>query len=99
MPEKDSAVLVGSKPLMSYVLAVVTQFGGGKKEVTIKARGNAISKAVDAAEIVRHKFAKDVEIKSIKTDTESVKSSDGRDVSVSTIAILMAKQAHNSPPA
>ncbi len=91
MPEKDSAVLIGSKPLMSYVLAVITQFGSGRKEVTIKARGNAISKAVDVAEVVRNKFAKDVLIKEIKTATENMKSGGGREVSVSTITIILGK--------
>jgi archaea-specific DNA-binding protein len=91
MPEKDSAVLIGTKPVMSYVLAVVTQFGGGRKEVVIKARGNAISKAVDVAEIIRHKFAKDVIIKDIKTATETMGSKEGREISVSIIAITLGK--------
>ena len=48
----EHTIFVGNKPPMSYVLAVVTEF---KKEntdkVIIKARGRAISRAVDAAEI------------------------------------------------
>ena len=52
---------------MSYVLAVVTQFqGSGSDEVIIKARGRAISTAVDTAEIVRNRFIKDAKIKDIK---------------------------------
>ena len=34
---------------MNYVLAVVTQFNNGAKNVKIRARGNAISRAVDVA--------------------------------------------------
>jgi len=48
---KDNTVFVGNKPVMNYVLAVVTQFNNGAQEVAIKARGKAISRAVDTAEI------------------------------------------------
>ncbi|VVB60638.1 DNA/RNA-binding protein Alba [uncultured archaeon] len=89
----DNAILIGSKPLMSYVLAVVTQLGNGKKEILIKARGNAISKAVDVAELLKNKFAPGTTIADIKTATEQMKSHDGRDVGVSTIAILIKKPA------
>lgn len=41
---------------MNYVLAVVTQMNGGFSEVTLKARGMAISRAVDVAEIVKNRF-------------------------------------------
>ena len=41
------------KPSLAYVLAAVTQFNSGRKEIKIKARGRAIYKAVDVAEIVR----------------------------------------------
>ena len=39
---KDNTVFVGNKPVMNYVLAVVTQFNNGANEVAIKARGKAI---------------------------------------------------------
>ena len=48
---KENTVFVGNKPVMNYVLAVVTQFNNGAEEVAIKARGKAISRAVDTAEI------------------------------------------------
>ncbi len=54
---EDNVVFVGKKGTMAYVLAVVTQMNQGATEVIIKARGKAISRAVDVAEIVRHKFA------------------------------------------
>ncbi len=87
----ENAIFIGTKPLMAYVLAVVTQFGGGKKEILIKARGNSISKAVDVAELVKNKFAPGTTIADIKTATETLKSHDGREVGVSTIAILMKR--------
>ena len=47
---EDDVVFVGNKPVMNYVLAVVTQFNSGAKDVRIMARGRAISRAVDVAE-------------------------------------------------
>ena len=55
---------------MNYVLACITTFHGGAKEVSIKARGRAISRAIDVAEVVRHRFLPDVKIKSIGIGTD-----------------------------
>ncbi|MCK5261279.1 MAG: DNA-binding protein Alba, partial [Thermoplasmatales archaeon] len=65
----ENVIYVGSKPPMSYVLAVVTQFNSGSDEVIIKARGRAISTAVDTAEIVRNRFVTDAKLKEIKIGT------------------------------
>jgi DNA-binding protein len=62
---KDNTVFVGNKPVMNYVLAVVTQFNNGAEEVAIKARGKAISRAVDTAEIALNRFLQDVNKKEI----------------------------------
>ena len=83
----ENVIYVGSKPPMSYVLAVITQFNSGSDEVIIKARGRAISTAVDAAEITRNRFATDKEVKEIKIGTESVTNEEGRDSNVSSIEI------------
>ncbi len=56
----DNIIYVGNKPVMNYVLAVVTQFNNGANEVLIKARGRAISRAVDVAEIARNRFLTEV---------------------------------------
>lgn len=69
---EENTVYIGKKETMSYVMAVVTQFNSGSNEVLIKARGRAISKAVDVAEITRHKFVPNAEIVDIKTDTEQI---------------------------
>ncbi|HDD34171.1 MAG TPA: DNA-binding protein, partial [Thermofilaceae archaeon] len=50
---ETGTILVGQKPVMNYVLAAVIQFNQGAQRVILKARGRSISKAVDAAEIVR----------------------------------------------
>ncbi len=77
---------------MSYVLACVTQFNDGKPEVILKARGRAISHAVDVAEIVRNKFLKDTEIKDVKITTEEVTSEQGEKLNVSAIEIVLGKR-------
>ena len=86
----ENVIYVGHKPPMSYVLAVVTQFqGSGSDEVIIKARGRAISTAVDTAEIVRNRFIKDATIKGIKIGTESVTNEEGRTSNVSSMEIIL----------
>ncbi len=89
---KDSNVIyIGKKPVMGYVLAVVTQFNGGAGEVYIKARGKTISHAVDVAEIVRNRFMPGVRIDGIVTKTEELDSEDGTKTKVSAIEIKLAK--------
>ena len=84
----ENVIYVGHKPPMSYVLAVITQFNeNGSNGVILKARGRAISTAVDTAEIVRNRFMKDVEVQEIKIGTESVTNIEGRDSNVSSIEI------------
>jgi DNA-binding protein len=89
----ENVIYVGRKPPMSYVLAVVTQFNTGSDEVIIKARGRAISTAVDTAEIVRNRFATDTEVKEIKISTESITNDEeGRTSNVSSIEIYLVKK-------
>jgi DNA-binding protein len=89
----ENTIYVGNKPPMSYVLAVVTQFqSGGSDEVVIKARGRAISTAVDAAEITRNRFVTDAKVKEIKISTESITNEEGRTSNVSSIEIYLTKK-------
>jgi DNA-binding protein Alba len=87
----DNVVFVGRKPTMSYVLAVITQFTNGLKEVHLKARGRSISRAVDVAEIVRNRFLGDVKVKNIDIGTEERVVEEGNKINVSTIDIDMVK--------
>ena len=89
----ENAILVGTKPSMNYVLAVVNQFTQGSKEVVIKARGRAITRAVDTAEIVRNRFIKDAKIKDIIIGTEAVKTDEGGTSNISTIEIFLTKKS------
>ena len=86
----DNVVLIGRKPVMNYVVAVLTQLTSNN-EVIIKARGKTINKAVDVAEMIRNRFIKDIKIKKIEIGTDKVQSPDGREVNVSTIEIVLAK--------
>lgn len=88
---EENVILVGRKPSMAYVLGVVTQFSDGKPEVHIKARGRAVSRAVDVAEIVRRRFAQDAKIKNIEIGTEERELQNGTKINVSTIDIVLSK--------
>ncbi len=87
---EDNVVYIGNKPVMNYVLAVVTQFNNGASEVAIKARGKAISRAVDAVEVSRNRFLPDSKIKDIKIGTEKINTDRG-DSNVSIIEIVLTK--------
>ncbi|MBO7719172.1 MAG: DNA-binding protein Alba [Methanosphaera sp.] len=90
MPE-ENIIYIGNKPVMNYVLAVVTQMNSGVPEVVLKARGRAISRAVDVAEIVRNRFIADVEVCNIEISTEEILGSEGTSSNVSAIEIKLGK--------
>lgn len=96
MAEKDeNVVFIGGKPFMNYVTGVVMQFTTkGAKEVTIKARGKFISRAVDVAEVATKRFLKEfgVSVKDIKINSEEFENKEGKKVNVSTIDIILAKK-------
>lgn len=88
--ENDDVVYIGNKPVMNYVLAVVTQFNGGADNVVIKARGRAISRAVDVAEVVRNRFMTNLSVKDILISTEKIVSERGES-NVSAMEITLGK--------
>jgi len=87
----ENVVLIGRKPVMNYVVACLTFFNSGEKEVTVKARGRAISRAVDTVELLRRAFVKDLGLKNIKIGTEEVMREKGQKSNVSTIEITVGK--------
>ena len=94
MTEESKIIFVGRKPPMDYVLAIITSFtASNAKEVTLKARGQAITTAVDAAEITRNRFLKDLTISKIAIGTEEMPPREGENSSrmVSTMEIVLAK--------
>ncbi len=94
-PEADppgATVFIGLKPTMTYVFQVVTQINSGAPEVVVRARGNAIAKAVDVVEVVRRRFLEgQVELGAIAISTERLQNRDGRDANVSAIAIPLLR--------
>jgi len=87
---EDEVVFVGNKPVMNYVLAVVTQFNSGAKDVRIMARGRAISRAVDVAEVSRSRFLPDVRVMELYISTETLDTDRGA-TNVSAIEITLGK--------
>jgi DNA-binding protein len=95
MAEKSNVIFVGSKPPMNYVLAVITSFSGSDaEEVILKARGQAITTAVDVAEITRSRFLKDLKVSKISIGTEEMPPREGENRSrmVSTMEIILGKK-------
>ena len=88
---EENIVLFGIFAVLYYVLAVVTVLMSGVTEVILKARGRAISRAVDVAEIVRNRFISDVDVKSIDISTEEIVGNEGTSSNVSAIEIRLSK--------
>ncbi len=93
MSAEPDVIYVGNKPPMNYVMAVITGFNtGNTTEVTLKARGRAISTAVDVAEIVRNRFFKDAKVHAISIGTEQITPKEGGNPrNVSTLEITLKK--------
>jgi DNA-binding protein len=90
---ESNSVLIGNKPVMNYVLACITLFHSGAKEVNIKARGQAISRAIDVAEVIRRRFLPDAKVKKIGIGTQQMKPREegGMPTNVSTIEITLER--------
>ncbi len=102
MSREPNVIYVGRKPPMNYVLGIITSFSGSNaEEVTLKARGQAITTAVDAVEITRHRFLKDLGISKITIGTEEMPPREGESGArnVSTIEITLTKEAKSKEEA
>jgi len=90
---EDNSVLIGRKPVMNYVLACISLFHGGASEVSVKARGNAISRAIDVVEVTRRRFMPDLKVQNIGIGTEELMAFEegGAPSNVSTIEITLEK--------
>lgn len=90
----NDVIFVGNKPPMSYVLAIITAFSGNQKQVTLKARGQAITTTVDVAEITRNRFIKDLKVTKIAIGTAEMPPREGENKTrmVSTIEITLNKE-------
>jgi len=82
-------IYVGSKPIMSYVTAVITALQRADS-VRVLARGRAISSAVDAVEVTKRSFMTDIAVEGISIGTERLGEGDASR-NVSTIAISLSR--------
>ncbi|MEM2901322.1 MAG: DNA-binding protein Alba [Candidatus Bathyarchaeia archaeon] len=88
---QTNQVLIGKKPLMNYVVACLTLMNQGVNEIVLRARGRAISRAVDVTEMLRRVFMKDLKVKSINIGSEEVTRENGEKISVSIMEITLSK--------
>ncbi len=89
----SNTVLIGKKPLMAYATAIVMQANVGSGDISVKARGRAISKAVDVVEVVRRRFFDGkLDISGIQIGTE-ILGEEGQTRNVSTIEIKLKKRS------
>ena len=77
---------------MTYVLSIISRVNSGGDEVTLKARGRAITTAVDAAQIAKRRFMNTLQIEDVKIGTEEVETREGGKRSVSSIEIVMKNE-------
>ncbi len=94
MSEKSGIVFVGNKPPMDYVLAIITGLSANNEGITLKARGKSITTAVDAAEITRSRFLKNLKVSKITIGTEEMPPREGETKTrmVSSIEIVLTKE-------
>jgi DNA-binding protein Alba len=95
MSSEPKIMFVGRKPPMSFVLGIITSFAGPNvEEITLKTREQAINTAVDAAEIARHGFMKELNVSKIAIGTEEMPPREGesRNRNISTIEITLTRQ-------
>src|SRR5208283_4827284 len=90
--DSSNLVRIGKKPIMNYVTACVTLFNSGNEEVMVRARGQAIEKAIDTVQMLRRGFLKDVNIMSINLGSEDVTRLDGTRGNISIIEITLSRQ-------
>ena len=92
-PIPPDTVLIGIKPVMTYVTAVMMHFTSGSKNLTLKARGRSISRAVDVIEVARRRFYRErLKINSITIGTDVIgEGGDTRNVSTIEIKTELAE--------
>ena len=84
-------ILIGKKPLMTYVTAALVQLAG-EPTVLVKARGRSITRAVDVAQIIVKRMDNiGYKIGYVKIGSETIQSEDGRERNVSTIEVQISR--------
>jgi DNA-binding protein len=93
--KKTEVVLIGNKPVMTYVMAVISALSSGDStELTLKARGRTIATAVDVAEVTRNRFIKNLRVTAIGIGTEEMPAKEdvNKSRNISILEIKLAKK-------
>lgn len=86
----SNEILIGKKPLMTYVTATLVQLAN-EPTVLIKARGKSITRAVDVAQIiVKRMHNMGYKIGYVKLGSQMIQSEDGKERNVSTIEVQIS---------
>ena len=93
--ETHNTIFVGTKPIMSYVTATLTQLAS-LSIVTIIARGKRITQAIDVSQmIVKRMNEVGYEISDVRISSDSLVSKDGQKRNVSKIEIDIKNSSSN----
>ena len=93
--ETHNTIFIGTKPLMSYVTATLTQLAA-LSIVTIVARGKRITQAIDVSQmIVKRMNEVGYKISDVRISSDSLVSKDGQKRNVSKIEIDIKNTSNN----
>ncbi len=89
----DNILRIGKKGALVYVASAVLLLNKNSGTLLIQARGKAISKAVDVAEITRTRFFPDLKVDKIETSTQIMDSDPKKEpANVSCIEISLSRR-------
>ena len=87
----NNGILIGKKPLMTYVTATLVQLAN-EPTVLVKARGKSITLAVDVAQIIVKRMDNmGYKIGHVKIGSQVIQSEDGKERNVSTIEVQISR--------
>ena len=90
--EERNVIFIGTKPIMSYVSATLTQLST-RPTITIKARGKRITQAVDVSQmIIKRMDTVGYVISDVRISSDSLTSQDGKQRNVSNMEIDITKE-------
>lgn len=87
----NNEILIGKKPLMTYVTATLVQLAN-EPTVLVKARGKSITRAVDVAQIIVKRMGNmGYKIGHVKIGSQVIQSEDGKERNVSSIEVQISR--------
>jgi DNA-binding protein len=93
---RDNIIYIGKKPAMTYVMAVIATMNKQDGGVILKARGQAITTAVNVVEICRNRYLQNLGKPMIEIGTEELENQHGGVRNVSTMSITLSKEGIKS---